>query len=186
MSRLLPRVGVAVSIFARRARLVSLRRVVLIRRAAPPARGLLSLPGGRLELGEALAACARREALEETGLRVAVESELGFCASDAISADFHYAVVHMLAAIDVGVAGPAPALAALASLPPPPPPPPPPLLVAGDDASEALWSDRGAGCDFDAREARGEVVERTRAVLAAADAAWRQRGFETTQEAFWE
>lgn len=173
-----PRVGVAVSIFARRARLVSLRRVVLIRRAAPPARGLLSLPGGRLELGEALAACARREALEETGLRVAVESDFGFCASDAISADFHYAVVHMLAAIDIGVAGPAPALAALAS--------PPPLLVAGDDASEALWSDRGAGCDFDAREARGEVVERTRAVLAAADAAWRQRGFETTQEAFWE
>jgi ADP-ribose pyrophosphatase YjhB (NUDIX family) len=170
-----PRVGVAVSIFARRARLVSLRRVVLIRRAAPPARGLLSLPGGRLELGEALAACARREALEETGLRVAVDSEFGFCASDAISADFHYAVVHMLAAIDVGVAGPAPAY----------PPPPPPLLVAGDDASEALWSDRGAGGDFDAREARGEVVERTRAVLAAADAAWRQRGFETTHEPFW-
>jgi 8-oxo-dGTP pyrophosphatase MutT (NUDIX family) len=173
-ARLVPRVGVAVTIFARRARLVSLRRVVLIRRAAPPARGLLSLPGGRLELGEALAACARREALEETGLRVAVDSEFGFCASDAISADFHYAVVHMLAALDME---PAPTPASMPGTTPP--------LWAGDDASEALWSDRGAGGDFDAREARGEVVERTRAVLAAADAAWRQRGFETTHEPFW-
>ena len=165
----MPRVGVACSVFARRARLVSLRRVVLIRRASPPALGLLSLPGGRLELGEALAACARREAREETGLAVDVEGELGFCASDAISEDFHYAVVHMLASVDVGAC-------AVAGRPP---------LAAGDDASEALWVDRAPGGDLDAREARGELVERTRAVLAAADAAWRARGYETTCEALW-
>ena len=82
---LVPRVGVAVSVFARRAQLVSLRRVVLIRRAAPPALNLLSLPGGRLELGERIAACAAREAREETGLLVDVDGELGFCASDASS-----------------------------------------------------------------------------------------------------
>jgi len=165
---LAPRVGVACSVFARRARLVSLRRVVLIRRGAPPALGLLSLPGGRLELGERLADCAAREAREETGLRVRVEGELGFCASDAISEDFHYAVVHMLASVEVG---------AEAAGPPP--------LVAGDDASAALWVDRRKGGEFDALEARRELVERTRAVLAAADAAWRARGYETTQEGIW-
>jgi 8-oxo-dGTP diphosphatase len=167
---LAPRVGVACAVFARRARLVSLRRVVLIRRGAAPALGLLSLPGGRLELGERLADCAAREAREETGLRVGVEGELGFCASDAISEDFHYAVVHMLASVEVGAG-------AEANGPPP--------LIAGDDASAALWVDRRKGGDFDALEARHELVERTRAVLAAADAAWRARGCETTQEGFW-
>ena len=47
-------------------------RIVLVRRAKEPAKGLWTFPGGAVELGESLHEAARREALEETGLRVAV------------------------------------------------------------------------------------------------------------------
>jgi 8-oxo-dGTP diphosphatase len=46
--------------------------VLLIRRAKPPRQGEWSLPGGRIEWGEAAAAAALRELREETG----VEAEL--------------------------------------------------------------------------------------------------------------
>ena len=47
-------------------------RIVLIRRDKEPSRGLWTFPGGAVELGESLQDAARREALEETGLRVKV------------------------------------------------------------------------------------------------------------------
>lgn len=42
--------------------------VLLIKRAKPPAAGLYSLPGGRVERGETIAAAALRELAEETEL----------------------------------------------------------------------------------------------------------------------
>ena len=48
-------------------------RIVLIRRDKEPARGLWTFPGGAIELGESLHDAARREALEETGLEIAIE-----------------------------------------------------------------------------------------------------------------
>lgn len=45
-------------------------RVLLIRRGGEPLKGAWSIPGGMLELGEELAAGARRELKEETGLEV--------------------------------------------------------------------------------------------------------------------
>lgn len=45
-------------------------RVLLIRRGSEPLKGQWSIPGGILELGEELAAGARREVREETGLEV--------------------------------------------------------------------------------------------------------------------
>src|SRR5213596_2024970 len=42
-------------------------RVLLIRRGGEPLKGEWSIPGGLVELGEELAAAARRELLEETG-----------------------------------------------------------------------------------------------------------------------
>jgi ADP-ribose pyrophosphatase YjhB (NUDIX family) len=48
------------------------RGVVLVRRGRPPMAGRWSLPGGRLERGETLAAGVAREVLEETGLIVRV------------------------------------------------------------------------------------------------------------------
>ena len=43
-------------------------RILLVKRAAEPGRGLWAIPGGRLKLGETLKECARREILEETGV----------------------------------------------------------------------------------------------------------------------
>lgn len=45
-------------------------RLLLIRRANEPGRGLWSVPGGRVEPGENDASALVREMLEETGLRV--------------------------------------------------------------------------------------------------------------------
>ena len=47
-------------------------QVLLVKRGRPPARGIWSVPGGAVELGESLAAALVREIKEETGLRVEV------------------------------------------------------------------------------------------------------------------
>jgi 8-oxo-dGTP diphosphatase len=45
-------------------------RVLLVQRGRPPGEGLWTVPGGRVELGEPLAAAVEREVREETGLDV--------------------------------------------------------------------------------------------------------------------
>ena len=52
-------------------------RLLLVRRANPPAQGTWSLPGGRVEPGESDPAVLRREVGEETGLDVAVGRPVG-------------------------------------------------------------------------------------------------------------
>ena len=47
-------------------------RVLLVKRGRAPARGLWSLPGGKVDGGETLAAAVAREVLEETGVTVDV------------------------------------------------------------------------------------------------------------------
>ena len=76
-------------------------RVLLVKRAIEPGKGLWAIPGGKLKLGETLQECAAREILEETGVTIKV----GACiyVFDLIERDktgkikFHFVVVDFAA-----------------------------------------------------------------------------------------
>jgi len=74
-------------------------KVLLVKRAAAPSRGLWAIPGGSLELGETLQRGAEREILEETGIRI--RAGVPVYAFDFIEYDannqlhYHFVVVDM-------------------------------------------------------------------------------------------
>jgi ADP-ribose pyrophosphatase YjhB (NUDIX family) len=53
-------------------------KVLVVRRARPPANGFYSLPGGVVEIGETLHEALRREVLEETGMAIEPLGLAGF------------------------------------------------------------------------------------------------------------
>jgi 8-oxo-dGTP diphosphatase len=53
-------------------------KVLLVRRAGAPAKGLWTLPGGRVEVGERLVDAVTREVMEETGLTIDVVGLAGY------------------------------------------------------------------------------------------------------------
>ena len=93
--------------------------VLLVRRAAPPMAGQWSIPGGKLEYGEAAVAAAAREVREEAGVEIEICGLIDVV--DAITrgenglVDRHYLLVDYAARWIAGE------------------------LVAGDDAAEARW-----------------------------------------------
>jgi len=76
-------------------------RILLVRRGQDPGRGLWSIPGGLIELGEKVRDAVLREVKEETGLEIQIERLLDV--ADSIFRDeqerihFHYVVVRFLA-----------------------------------------------------------------------------------------
>ena len=53
-------------------------KILVVRRARPPANGLYTLPGGVVEAGETLEEAVAREVLEETSLTIAPVALAGF------------------------------------------------------------------------------------------------------------
>ena len=47
-------------------------KILLVRRAREPARGVYTFPGGRVEFGESLTEALAREVREETGLKIEI------------------------------------------------------------------------------------------------------------------
>jgi ADP-ribose pyrophosphatase len=96
------------------------RRVVLVRRAAPPLQGQWSLPGGMVELGETLRAAAEREAQEETGLAVKAGEIVEVLDRIVSGADgrpqYHYVLIDFRCEVRSGE------------------------LCAGGDAADAAWA----------------------------------------------
>jgi 8-oxo-dGTP diphosphatase len=72
-------------------------QVLLIQRNQAPAKGLWSLPGGRLEPGETLAGACGREFHEETGLEVEARNIVAIVERQLEG--FHYIIIDFMVAL---------------------------------------------------------------------------------------
>lgn len=132
-----PMVGVAAVV-------LSEDEILLVRRGREPLRGMWSLPGGLLELGETTAEGVAREVLEETGVRVRPAEII--TTIDRILRDengrvrYHYVLVEWLCFAEKSSSG----------------------LVCGDDADEALWvkQEKILSSQFGLGEPTLSVIER--------------------------
>lgn len=89
---------------------------LLVRRKFAPNIGVWGFPGGKLEWGETLAACAARELLEETGIEAVFDADPLIPIEAINEADgFHFLLIPLVGQETGGD------------------------LVAGDDALEARW-----------------------------------------------
>ena len=116
-------------------------RVLLVRRKRPPLEGVLTLPGGRIEPGESLAAAAAREVREETSLEVRATKHVTTVDIDATATTPAYAIAVFATRLL------SPAVDARAA----------------SDAAEIVWADRASLTSLG-------VPETTRAAIDAARA----------------
>jgi 8-oxo-dGTP diphosphatase len=93
---------------------VSDDHILLIRRGRSPGKGLWSVPGGRVESGEAMAEAVVRELREETGIETVCEDLVGWV--ERMGHGYHFVIFDFRVTI-LGDVEPR----------------------AGDDAAEAAW-----------------------------------------------
>ena len=114
-------------------------KVLLVKRAKPPGKGLWAIPGGSVELGETLQTAAEREILEETGITIMARKP--FYTFDVIERDngnrirFHYVIIDLMADYISGEPLP------------------------GDDADEVKWVSHGELKNLDASPNTLKVLE---------------------------
>lgn len=115
-------------------------KVLLVRRKREPSRGLWSLPGGVVKLGEGLREAVAREVKEECGIAVKVGAVVEVL--DRIFADpngrirYHYVIIDFVASWRKG------------------------RLKAATDISDAAWIDPRAIRNFPLTEGLAPVVEK--------------------------
>jgi ADP-ribose pyrophosphatase YjhB (NUDIX family) len=120
--------------------IVDTGKVVLIRRRYEPLKGHWSLPGGTVEVGEALEAALRREMVEETGLAVEVGPVIDVF--DRIMRDeqqrvrYHFVLIDYLCWPSGGA------------------------LQAGSDVDAAIWADPATLSDYGLTEKATSVIHR--------------------------
>ena len=114
-------------------------RVLLIQRGRDPGKGMWTVPGGRVEPGEPLAAAVRREIREETGLAVEVGPLVEVV--ERIGGAFHYVILDYLATIRGGT------------------------LTAGSDVTAAQFCDAAALAQLPLTDGLLPVLAAARAVL---------------------
>lgn len=143
-----PRIGVGIVILRNTG---ADTEILLAKRGRAPRLGEWSLPGGRQEAGETVFETARREAAEETGTTIRPLDIITVI--DSITHDqdgrlaFHYTLVEVLAAWEIGTA------------------------TAGDDADAVAWVPISAVADWLAWDTAVAVVNKARNLWSAAHGA---------------
>jgi ADP-ribose pyrophosphatase YjhB (NUDIX family) len=108
--------------------------LLLVQRGTPPGLGRWSIPGGRVEPGETLAAATVREVYEETGQVALCESLIGW--AEIIDEDVHFVILDFRVSVPTVTAP-----------------------VAGDDARDAAWVPLGSLAELDLVDGLADFLE---------------------------
>ena len=113
------------------------KQILLIQRNQPPAMGLWSIPGGKLEPGESLVEACKREIKEETGLDTDIKNIVAVV--ERRVEGFHYVIIDYLAQlVDKENTQP----------------------IAQSDVSEARWVSLEHLIDYELVEGLAEIILR--------------------------